>query len=557
MFGLLTTQITDRVDPLQSPRVASAWLGQLPPLDVMTRQEHVVRALESMRKSGRAPDRNRIAALEFLDAALGPDRRQLLGQYLTTLDDGKARLADRLWQTLLELTQAFGTAYRSALEHALTQAASPRWKPALPLLFARLVHYGAADTKLRVFRFERWIPGKWLELHDLYARAAELGIERVPTALGNGAPDAARWTVEQEYVFTLLLHQLNTGNLTPRQFDWVSGQFRVWCRGLALEARPTSPDGFVVDLAGRTGLARREGQGESPTTRFLDTTPLVDQLGAGLRVLARAELVDQGTSARLDRERIAALMKVRAAVAPSLGADLRSEARLEVSLAAKVRVGLARICSDFVIGDPETLADIGPATEEIEICAVMPGSRPTRNAAGTGAATSAIDAEWQLRDRSRTGLRIAASADVAASLALGVLVAVRAADAADWAVGIVRRLRKLPNGELEAGIALIAERPVPVMLHAKREAKADMGYVVDGVDYSTRGARFVGLYLPLTSPVAVRTLVVPSIEYSEGGEVILDSGPSEYTIRFRHMVEQGTDWSRVAVQVVSKVAKAG
>jgi hypothetical protein len=186
----------------------------------------------------------------------------------------------------------------------------------------------------------------------------------------------------------------------------------------------------------------------------------------------------------------------------------------------------------------------------------MPGSRAPHNGLGAGAPASSIDTEWQVRDRSRTGLRIVASAEIAKGLALGALVAVRATDAADWAVGIVRRLRKLSNGELEAGIALIAERPVPVMLHAKREAKADMGYVVDGVDYSTRGARFVGLYLPLTSPVAVRTLVVPSSEYSEGGEVILDSGPSEYTIRFRHVVEQGADWSRVAVQVVSKVPKA-
>ena len=54
----------------------------------------------------------------------------------------------------------------------------------MPLLFARLVHYYGTDAKLRVFRFERWIPAKWMELHQLYLRATELGVERVAVALG-------------------------------------------------------------------------------------------------------------------------------------------------------------------------------------------------------------------------------------------------------------------------------------------------------------------------------------------------------------------------------------
>ena len=53
MFGFLTTQANDLSDPLQSPRTASKWLQQLPPGDVTRRQEHVLRAFEAMRLSGR------------------------------------------------------------------------------------------------------------------------------------------------------------------------------------------------------------------------------------------------------------------------------------------------------------------------------------------------------------------------------------------------------------------------------------------------------------------------------------------------------------------------
>ena len=557
MFGFLISQGKDLTDPLQSPRTTAVWLQRLPPLDVFARQEHVLRAFEAMRQSGRAPDPQRVSAIQFLDAALGADRRQLLNQYFETLD-GSPRLAERLWQASLELTQSFATGYRTVVQHALSHAGSARWRPALPLMLARLIHYCGTDAKLRVFRFERWIPAKWTELHDLYRRASELGVENVPTILGNAGSDTTRWTVEQEYVFALLIHQLNAGNLSPEQFDWACAQFRVWCRRLALTKLPQAADGFVVDLAGKTGLARRAGHEPGPTIRFLDTAALAAQLEGALQMLRSAERTDEGAAAQVDRERIAILEKVRSAVAPSVNAELRRDPRVAVRLPAKVRIGLARICTEFAAGAEEKVPELGAGSEEIEIYAVMPGSRG-HGAAGNGsmALPSASDPLWQVRDRSVAGLRIAASGDVGQNLALAALVAVRPADATDWVLGIVRRLQKRPNGEVEAGIAIVAERPVAVTLYAKREAKEDMGYVVDGIDLSTLGKRFAGLYLPASSPLSIRTLIVPSSEYAEGREVILDSGPSVYTIRLRHVVEQCADWCQVAIQTVAKQPKEG
>ena len=66
-------------------------------------------------------------------------------------------------------------------------------------------------------------------------RAAELGIDRVPTVLGHG-PNTTQWTVEQEYVYALLIHQLNTGNMTPAELDWAYAQIRGWSRRLSLDA---------------------------------------------------------------------------------------------------------------------------------------------------------------------------------------------------------------------------------------------------------------------------------------------------------------------------------
>ena len=96
-------------------------------------------------------------------------------------------------------------------------------------------------------------------------------------------------------------------------------------------------------------------------------------------------------------------------------------------------------------------------------------------------------------------------------------------------------------------MSIIADRLVPVTLHAVRQPKDDMGFVVDGIDVSTMGARFHGLYLPPPSrpdkPLSVKTLIVPTQEYAEGRNVILTTGRSVYTVALRHLVEQRADWS--------------
>ena len=147
------------------------------------------------------------------------------------------------------------------------------------------------------------------------------------------------------------------------------------------------------------------------------------------------------------------------------------------------------------------LPEAGGLHEQIEVFAVADGSRPKRRTPDEHdslamSLSSFSDPMWQVRDRSVAGLRIAASGGIGQSLALGALVAVRQSDLSDWVLGVVRRMSKVSNDEVEAGMSIIADRMVSVTLHAMRQAKDDMGFIVDGIDISTMGARFHGLYLP-------------------------------------------------------------
>jgi len=561
MFQFLTPQAKDDADPLLTPKSVSSWLRHLPTSDVIARQHHVMQAFDGMRQTRRPVDLNRVTAIQFLDKALGADRRQLIKQYVENIDRSQ-RLADRGWQAAQELSQGFVYAYQTALERALGESANPRWKAVIPQLFARLLHYHGTDAKLRVFHHERWIPARWMSLHQLYARSVELGVARVAVSLLSAGPGAMQWTPEQEYTYVLLIHQLNTGNLSPGELDWASAQLRAWGRKLELETIPASTEGFYVDLTSKRGLLRRAG-GESGTMiRYLDTTPLADQLERAINALRQAEIGETGVTAGVNPRRVAILEKVRPVVAPNLHGDLRRSPRMPVTVAAKVRVGLARICVELApkqAAEPANDADAG--SEEIEVFSVADGPRVRRRPVDEHdtlmASISAFsDPAWQVKDRSVAGLRIAASGGIGQSLVLGALVAVRQSDAADWVLGAVRRLNKVSNDEVEAGVSIIADRIVPVTLHAKRVAKDELGIVVNGVDVSTVGARFDALYLPppsrLEKPLTVKTLIVPTSEYADGRNVILTTGRSVYTIALRHLVEQRAEWSWAAFQIVDK-----
>ena len=565
MFGFLSSGTKEIVDPLASVRAVTQWLRALPAQDVIGRQQLVLGAFDALRQSRKPIDPSRVQALLFLDAALGADRRQLVKQYVENADSG-TQLSRRIWQAAFDLSQGYISVYQVALEHALAQPTNPRWKPLVPVLFARLVHYFGTDAKLRVFRFERWIPQKWVEFHTIYMRAVELEQDRVPTALGHG-PNTTQWTVEQEYVYALLIHQLNTGNMSPAELDWAYAQLRGWSRRLSLDAMARSMEGFIVDVSGKTGLVRPAGNDSGLMLRYLDTTSLAEQLDRAIASLRHAETPDRASVPSVNQRRVSILEKVRPAVAPNVNNNLRRDPRNACVATARVRIGLSRISHELASAKTRTMAPEESAAnpEQIEvytIADVAPVRRRVRDEHDSIAASlsSFTDPMWHVKDRSIAGLRIGAMGGVGQALALGALVAVRQSDVSEWLLGVVRRLNKISPDEVEGGLSIIADNVVPVTLYTKRESKEDMGFVVDGVDVSTIGARFEALYLPPPSrpdkPLMVKSIIVPTAEYADGRNVTLTTGRSVYTIVLRHLIEQRAEWSWCAIQISEKKSRS-
>jgi len=181
MAATATSPFKDHPDPLQTRRIAVEWLRHLPPLDVVGRQEHVIRAFEGMRHACAAADHDRAAAIEHLDATLDVDHRRLVKWHLENRG-GSSGLAERFWRLAHDVNRGFVFAYHALLESAQVNDRDRRWQQRLPLLITRLIHFHGIDARLRALRGERWIPAKWAQLHHLFLLAADAGIERVPTA---------------------------------------------------------------------------------------------------------------------------------------------------------------------------------------------------------------------------------------------------------------------------------------------------------------------------------------------------------------------------------------
>ena len=416
----------------------------------------MIRALDAMRNGQLGMDLHRVGAIQFVDAALGADRRQLIKQYMENAE-GSPKLADRIWQALWELAQAFMLVYQAALERALTPGANARWKSVLPLLFVRLVHFHGTDAKLRVFKYERWIPAKWIELHQIYLRACELGCDRRPVPARPGARDRATARPDSGCdgqkaracgTACRHWHRLPRGRRAAR--------FARPC-ARAAAAAPEIPcragrgreslEGFFVDLAGRTGLIRRNGNDRGSVLRYLDTTPLTDAMGRAVDALREAEATDQGPIAAINQQRLAVLRKIQPAISPSALNDLRRDPRTSVAVSARVRIGLPRICQDLTAkAAGEATPDVGG--EQIEVFPVAGAPRvrrktPVEDDTLAASLSSWNDPTWEVKDRSVAGLRIAATGGIGQSLTLGALVAVRQSDADLWLLGVVRRLNKL------------------------------------------------------------------------------------------------------------------
>jgi hypothetical protein len=537
-------------EPLAERKSVERWVASFPANDPLGAHAAILTELGTLadRTTTRTPPR--LEAVFHLDAHCETLRRSLTTQYLEH-GNRSTRVENQLWQALFDLTQGFLLCYQAFGREIVGHAQSNKWQSLLPELLARQTMHQGIDAKIRLYRYEQWIPARWGELHALFQNACSAQIERVPVA---ALPDGALTTIEQEYLRVLLLQLMNAGNLSPRHVQWVSEQLSEWCAPLRLTLEAPTATSFYVDLGDRAGLRRRGVQPLEGRVLFLDTGPLHAVLMQNVIMLeqkVRHDPLSERTSRRADQLNL--LTKLAAQVDPEFHPVVRRGERQSASGSVDAIVGFAKISAflrDEEVG-PVAAArqETGSYGESLELATfgrLRNEDTRAQDVARRRLATYASQGgAWEVRDVSQTGYRLVAPMTVISAVTLGTLAAIRAQGQPLWTLGIVRRLKRLTSDRAEIGLQLIANNLVGVELSSPKRGEAE--YSVDGEVPTVSSRRFQGLFLSLrkrSSDPPIQTLIVPAGEYQPGKRLHMSVPKSKSTqqIGFGRLLEQQPDW---------------
>jgi hypothetical protein len=540
-------------DPLVDAKTAERWLGLFPVNDPLAMHGAVLAELGRLteRIAKRTP--GRLEAVFFVDRSTDSLRKSLTAQYLEH-GNRSTRVESQLWQALFDLTQTFLLCYQAFARELTDHAQSHKWQSLLPELIARQITHQGLDAKIRLFRYEQWIPAKWTDLHALFQMACSAQIERQAVAV---LADGGLTTIEQEYLRVLVLQLVNSGNLTPRHLEWVAEQLSEWCAPLRLNLESSTVTSFYVDLGARSGLKRRSPQPLEGRVLFLDTRPLHAVLMQNVVMLdqkVRNNPLSERTPRRADQLNL--LSKLASQVDPEFKPFARRGERTSADGSVDAIIGFAKIAAFLRDEEMQPFVDgsrrAGTFDEAIEIATFgrmrNENARTLEMARRRLASYAAPGGAWDVRDVSQTGFRLVAPMSVINAVTLGTLAAIRPQTQARWTLGIVRRMKRLTTERAEIGLQVIANNLAGVELAESKKSDAD--YSIDG-EPTASSRRFNGLFLSLRKrdgETTVQTLVVPPGEYQPGKRLHMSVAQSSRRIAFGRLLEQHPDWVWATVE---------
>ncbi len=541
-------------DPLADAKAAERWIASFPENDPLALQHEVLAELGrlSERESRRTP--SGLEAVFRIDAQTKTLRKTLTSQYIEHASRS-SRIESQLWQALFDLTQGFLMCYGAFAREVSSHAQSNKWQGLLPELVAREITHLGLDAKIRLFRYEQWIPAKWAELHTLFTLACSRQIERISLVVDAGGGTT---TIEHEYLVALVLQLVNAGNMTPKHLEWVTSELDEWCQPLRLTLEPSSVASFYVDLGSRGGLKRRAPSPLEGRVLFLDTRPLHALLMQNVAVLEQ-KIKGQPLSEKTARrsEQLTLVTKLASQVDPEFKPFARRGERTSAVGTVDAIVGFAKIATflreeeRLPTPSPDTGTSFG-GTMELAVFgrARNEADRRLEQAQRRLATYAAPGGPWEVKDVSQTGFRLLAPMSVANAVTLGTLAAIRPHGQRMWALGIVRRMKRLTTDRAEIGLQVVANTLVGVELVEQRKS-VDADYSVNGEATTINGRSFGGLFLSLrkreTDPV-VQSLIVPAVEYQPAKRFKVLTARSANTIRFGRLLEQQPDWVWTAVE---------
>jgi hypothetical protein len=545
--------------PLSDPKAVARWFDSLPKTDLFAFQAAILDGLSLLAAGTVKPTAAAAEALIAVDVMSDRLRRALLAQYLEVANR-PGTVERRVWQTAFDLAQGFLQCYQIFTGELDDSSPARRAKGLATLLVLHHVYQLGQDSLLRLFRFEQWIPGKWQQLHRLYASARADGVHRQMLAL----TPAAQSSIEREYLKTVLVQLFNAGNLTQAQVALLAGKFDEWVGLVRVVDDAGHGAPYVIDLQGAAGARRlRHGQPPPGSPLYLDTSPLEADLLQAQAVI-RQKLANEPLSERAPRRtsQLGMLIKLSRQLDPESSPLVRRSSRRAASGEAQAVVGFQRVSTVLREEDVRAASGLHSVLETSPDPAARRGRTPGSGASiGQARRTpygSAVEF-WELRDASAHGVRMLAPATEGTVYAIGMLAALRLEERPGWILATIRRIRRVAGDRIELGLQLLSESVLGVELLVNQ--RMDASYSVDGESVTLATSRYLGLYLPrpgASESEIAHSIVVPTNAYDTKLEYIVTSSRASYRARLGAVIERQSDcvwsWLELLAPVASDLA---
>ena len=455
-------------------------------------------------------------------------------------------LRERLWDTGYDWAMRFADAYRLIL---MNEAASVAGRSASEFarVAIRFFYFRAMAYRYRLYRHEEWIPAIWVETHQVFRKACDLGVDHM--VVSDAANSGQQSYPARAFAALALLRLGNAGGYTPSQIHALYKKIEEFTYDLKLTARAANESGFAINLAGADGLVPRHSVPQGGQYLYCDTTAIHAR---ALAWLDQVESEDGGRNVTLGGSLSQnPLLSLRSAVLridpefkPLTRASQRNDDHGRV--AATYSVAKVAVAISF---DPGMLAaslegenyDYADALE-IETLGTLKDSTMKRLRRDLPPEATRLNLQfWHLRDRSDTGFRCVVPNTSTQRLRLRDIVAVtEESPAAGWQVATIVRLLKLPAGHIEIGLQILSREVDSIEL---RTLRSRQGLYRDNAATMVASATFKAVRLKSAffgRPIMGSSWIMSAADYQAGVTYEVQGSLRRYEAG--DLVSEGSDW---------------
>ncbi len=492
-----------RAHPFTHTWLATRWLQRHAQLDADDRMQEFLAQANSFNASPKlnAPS---LAAFLLFDVAVNRCIREMIETYLA----GNRAASKAVLRRLDDASRLFGATYELFYRAHRNAKPAIRKHGQLAQVILGMLHYRSLQSRVRLFHYDEPLPTLWQIASSLYRFAVGAGINR--QAVYAPHRDGRLATIEGEYATLLLLARLSSGSFTAQEIEHASVLLGECADKLRLRADEPEHATFALEPDSLTGLVSAHGIRLTDRTLFLDPEPLFAHIRKRMADIA----ADDAGDALQRKIRMAWLERLAAHWAPDRKVIARRADRLPVDLPVALVPGLHNI-------HRELLAEMENAGEFWD--------------------TLIRSGRWRIVEASALDCRIQFENESAEQFPVGALISMRKEAAADWQVGVVRRVKRFEGNRIELGVEMIAREVRAIRLWYDTTNEGVPRPVAPGPD---NGA-LVALYLPSSGaipPAPSRSLILRHSDYKPGQKLLHIAGNARIILQMGEAIEIGRGW---------------